>query len=659
VQLYRKIGSVNKTKALQRAEKLVTSGKLVAAIEQYCQIIDDDPADITTANILGDLYVRAGMIPEAIYFFSRVADSYAENGFDLKAVAMSKKILKLNSNHLDTMLRLARLHLHNKEVNEARECFLQAADTYNRHGNTAKATEIYERVIKLEPSNTVVRMKLGAIYMHKGVPEKALESFMKAGDQFMSVGDADAAFNAYSKALIVRPHYRPAMQGIATIYRQRQQPERLINLLQQSLKIRPTDLEFLDLLGSTYLSAGLLDEAEQTFEKLFSLNEKAYLNLLELAEAFLKNGETARALKHLEACLNPLLARRQESTAIATLRAILKKEPGNLQALKQLYRIYLRINQTDKLSVTLNSIIKSALSTGATQEAIEALTNLIYLEPDNPSHRRWLADLQGNEAPEPEPVAGPAPAALLVNDLIPKFDYGSLMRYILKADSLIGSGHFDQAIAILKDILEIDPDNTEVRTKLKALYLHTGHVELAASQYLHLARIQQAHTRAFALAQSRQQALSALTLNDRQPPQSAAKLTEADWGFTCPATGEQSGARPDAISPTAFELVSNDERRKSARLPMNLPLVVGADDGGWKEVTETINVSETGLLFRAGRRVESGLNLRVGLPMPTHLRLFKDDGKLYKVQALVRHSVQLANGKNLIGIEFINKIFGK
>ena len=80
--------SLNKSKVLRSAEKYVLQGKLPAAIDEYRKVVDADPADLTTINTLGDLYVRAGRIQDAITNFSRIADSYREGGFTLKAIAM-------------------------------------------------------------------------------------------------------------------------------------------------------------------------------------------------------------------------------------------------------------------------------------------------------------------------------------------------------------------------------------------------------------------------------------------------------------------------------------------------------------------------------------------------------------------------------------------
>ena len=86
--------SLNKSKVLRTAEKYVLQGKIPAAIDEYRKVVSADPGDLTTINTLGDLYVRAGRIQDAISNFSRIADSYREGGFTLKAIAMLKKIEK-------------------------------------------------------------------------------------------------------------------------------------------------------------------------------------------------------------------------------------------------------------------------------------------------------------------------------------------------------------------------------------------------------------------------------------------------------------------------------------------------------------------------------------------------------------------------------------
>ena len=56
----------DKAKVLKAAEKFLSQGKINAAIKEYRQIVDNDADDLTTLNMLGDLYVRASKKDEAI-----------------------------------------------------------------------------------------------------------------------------------------------------------------------------------------------------------------------------------------------------------------------------------------------------------------------------------------------------------------------------------------------------------------------------------------------------------------------------------------------------------------------------------------------------------------------------------------------------------------
>src|SRR4029450_11270994 len=131
----------NKAKALRQAEKHVQQGKINAAIEAYAKIAEFDPADLTVINTLGDLLVRAGRVEEAIVNFTKIAENYRENGFTLKAIAMFKKISKLDTQNVEISLKLAALYSQQGLLVEARQQYLQVADVHARNGKTQKALE--------------------------------------------------------------------------------------------------------------------------------------------------------------------------------------------------------------------------------------------------------------------------------------------------------------------------------------------------------------------------------------------------------------------------------------------------------------------------------------------------------------------------------------
>ena len=100
----------DKAKVLKAAEKFLSQGKINAAIKEYRQIVDNDADDLTTLNMLGDLYVRSGKKEEAVSCFERIAEHYSAQEFNLKAIAMYKKIERIRTRDPIIALKLAELY---------------------------------------------------------------------------------------------------------------------------------------------------------------------------------------------------------------------------------------------------------------------------------------------------------------------------------------------------------------------------------------------------------------------------------------------------------------------------------------------------------------------------------------------------------------------
>src|SRR5437868_7244145 len=480
--------SLNKSKVLRSAEKYVLQGKIPAAIDEYREVVDADPADLTTINTLGDLYVRAGRIQDAITNFSRIADSYREGGFTLKAIAMLKKISKLDPTNIETAMKLANLYSQQGLLVEARQQYLQVADAYARKGETRKALEAYQKIADLDPSNTSVRMKLGEIYSREGFTEQAHESFIMARSEFLRKGDPEQALNANLKAISTKSDSMQALTAIATIYTQHGQIDRAINFLCHAFEKNPGDVELLTILGRTYLQAGMMDDAERTFLSLVELDRNRYHYLLEVGRRFLQMGDLDRAAEQIDGCLDVLIGKREEDKAIDFLRKILDRDMNHVGALKRLAQIFLRIREDHNVIATLNSLVEAAMRNGDDEAAIEALKELARMEPDEPMHLQRLytlgvKDIVESDAPDVIRATGP-------------LDYGSaafddtfVIRQISEAEILAGHGQVTHAVEILTGILQHAPENVQVHLKLKDIYLRAGQMDKAAQECLELSRI--------------------------------------------------------------------------------------------------------------------------------------------------------------------------
>ena len=75
---------LNKTESLREAQKHIDQGRVVAAMSIYQKIVEGDSADLAAISMLGDLYVKAGRITEAVEHFLRISENYLSSGAGIK-----------------------------------------------------------------------------------------------------------------------------------------------------------------------------------------------------------------------------------------------------------------------------------------------------------------------------------------------------------------------------------------------------------------------------------------------------------------------------------------------------------------------------------------------------------------------------------------------
>ena len=63
--------------------------------------------DISVLNVIGDLYVRSNQIDKAIEKFQKIDSFYEEKKLNYKAIAINKRITRLNPRDVESSKRLA------------------------------------------------------------------------------------------------------------------------------------------------------------------------------------------------------------------------------------------------------------------------------------------------------------------------------------------------------------------------------------------------------------------------------------------------------------------------------------------------------------------------------------------------------------------------
>lgn len=190
-----------KRQHLQSALSYVQQGKLDRAIAEYEAILRADPNDCNVLNALGDVCARTGNTADAIGYFLRLAEAYRLDGLYVRAVAVYKKMLKLDPLNADASLACGELYAEQGLVAEAKLQFQGLADRYLKKADTANALEMFERMIRIDPGHRPTLHKLAGILVRPGRVEEVLSSLNGLGQRLVGSGQAEDARQIYKKAV--------------------------------------------------------------------------------------------------------------------------------------------------------------------------------------------------------------------------------------------------------------------------------------------------------------------------------------------------------------------------------------------------------------------------------------------------------------------------
>jgi len=380
-----------KAKVLKAAEKFLSQGKINAAIKEYRQIIENDDDDLTTLNMLGDLCVRASLNDEAISCFSRIAEHYREKEFNLKAIAMYKKIERLTPRDPAIAFKLGSLYSLQGLIADAKAQFLIVAEAYSHAGKAKQSLEVLHKVADLDPHNTEIRLKLASGYLKEGLNEEAANAFSEAGARLFQIGEFEKSLSSYQKTLELYPNNEKALKGVVSAHVALGAADEAAELLERLVADRPGDPELVLMLARAHLDADNPEGAERATLILFKQDPSNYTRLLEVAKLYLKHGEVDDATRVLAGIVEQLLAGREENDLLALLNEGLARNPEHVEALRLLIRVYWWQRDMDNLRLALERLAEAAEAAGLVEDERYALTQLIRLTPDDRYSERLIA----------------------------------------------------------------------------------------------------------------------------------------------------------------------------------------------------------------------------------------------------------------------------
>jgi tetratricopeptide (TPR) repeat protein len=387
----------DKEKTLRAAEKYLEMGKIPAAVKEYCQLVEHEPNDFTTLNILGDLHVRVGNNAAAVLCFRRIADHYREQEFALKAIAMFKKIDRLQPNDLEIATSLADLYAQQDLVVEARTHYLVVADAHAKSGDTQAGLEVLRKIADVDPQNTEVRIKLAKGYAKEGMSREAAASFTDAGHTMLARNAVDEAVELFAKAVEIAPTDYDALSGLLAAHTARGTAYEAAEVIAAAVADHPDDVELLSVLASAHLEAEDAERAEEVIHRLVEKDASAYTRLLDVARLYLRDDKLPEAVRVVQSTSEQMLVERNNQQLLDIVNEMLASDADNVQALRILVRIYWWQRDLDNLKSSLEQLAEAAQAAALFSDERYALTQLTRLIPDEQRYAERLIELGGAE----------------------------------------------------------------------------------------------------------------------------------------------------------------------------------------------------------------------------------------------------------------------
>ncbi len=394
----------DKTKAMRNAERHLAQGKIRSAISEYKQVVDNDPRDFGTMNMLGDLYIKASEPKAAVHCYLYVADHYSKQGFAQKAIAVYNKVSKIQPNSLEVAEKLAELYKVKGSISEAKSHYVMLAENYQQRGRMIEALAMWKQIAILDPNNTEVYLTLAESFLKENQFEESVEAFIEAGARLARVGQHDASLNAYSRALDIQGSNQKALTAFVSSKFAVGRADEAASKLESILVKEPFNRDVQYLLINCHMEAGNVVEAEKAVIKLVEQEPANYPKFLELANIYLKLNDLESASRVLTMSSEHLLVGGQADDFAEAVQEVLSRDHEQLDGNRLWVRFCTWQRDEGMLRDSLIRLAEVAKRENSVEDERFVLSQLVMIMPHEVAYAARLKEINQQYGFEDETV---------------------------------------------------------------------------------------------------------------------------------------------------------------------------------------------------------------------------------------------------------------
>jgi diguanylate cyclase (GGDEF)-like protein len=474
------------SKRLEKAEKYLQRSKPEAALEEYLNILDDEPRNVQVRQAAADLCLALDRRSEAADLLSSLLELEFEAGESAKGSITYKKLCKITTPTPIQTFQYAQL-TEKRDRKEALDAYALALQGFERQNKDKQALAACKRMVELSP--TIENLQLTAEKASaQGEGKTAASSFVQLG-LLQDQESPGSGFASYEKAYNFDPMNFQAIYLYGRGLFSRNSVKACLAVLEQVVTKVKGLPELRELYAHALMAAKRPAEAEPYTWELFEKDPQQLEEVASLVGVYLDVNDTRGALdlaKKLEEH-ETVAGRRREF--ITSMYEMSDRRLATLGFTEYLVKLFDTANREHEYSRTLLKLFQLYYAAGKYGQAGETLDRAAELDPYEPGHGKRLEMLRGRIDDQqyrrianrfhrvdnkPEAVAQTSPEPAASAEPARESEPTVLEDFILQAEIYLQYGMRSKALERLERVSKLFPREEQKNEKLRHLYISAG-----------------------------------------------------------------------------------------------------------------------------------------------------------------------------------------
>lgn len=466
------------SKRLEKAEKYLQKGKMDSALEEYQDILKDEPNHDGARQAAADICVSLNRPGDAAKLLGPLFDRQAAANDAAKASITYKKLQRFTTPTMDQALRFAQL-VEKSAKKDALDAYELAITGLVGAGRKPDALGALKRVVALDPSvnNWKRQGEMAADLLDV---KTAAEAFFQVGELEVKGGREGASW--YERAFSTDPSnpHAALAHGHATLAKG--DAPAAVRVVEAQARAEGASPELRELYCKALLAAKRPLDAEPYVWELLEKDPKHADDVGEMIGALIdaeKHDKALEAAHRLEQNQAKHERRREFATIVKTVS---DKHAPDMTFLEFLVEVFNSTNREQDYCATLLKLFQLYFAAGNFLKAADSLDAAAEVDPYEPGHHKRLEMLRGKiESNRFNAVANRFMGAVKVEeDSATAASAGTegettvLEDLMLQAEIFLQYSMRSKAVERLQRIHKLFPREEEKTEKLRTLYHNAG-----------------------------------------------------------------------------------------------------------------------------------------------------------------------------------------